>query len=100
MDYASSFSGKEVTPRERQIIKAIISSTSWTLTHKEIENITGFSRFKVDTAINSLIDKKIIEKLGVGRSTRYSIQTTNEQLLAQAQLMPEILRKALQRNDK
>lgn len=100
VDYASSFSGKEVTPRERQIIKAIISSTSWTLTHKEIENITGFSRFKVDTAINSLIDKKIIEKLGVGRSTRYSIQTTNEQLLAQAQLMPEILRKALQRNDK
>ncbi|TLQ04495.1 hypothetical protein FEZ51_05390 [Pediococcus stilesii] len=67
-------------------------------THKEIENIIGFSRYKVDTAISSLLDKKIIVKSGIGRSTKYSIQTTNEQLIAQAQLMPEILRKALHQN--
>lgn len=98
VDYANSFSGQEVTPRERQVIKAIISSNNWEVTHKEIENITGFSRYKVDTAISSLLDKKIIVKSGIGRSTKYSIQITNEQLIAQAQLMPEILRKALHQN--
>lgn len=98
VDYANSFSGQEVTPRERRVIKAIISSNNWEVTHKEIENIIGFSRYKVDTAISSLLDKKIIVKSGIGRSTKYSIQTTNEQLIAQAQLMPEILRKALHQN--
>lgn len=95
VDYSNSFSGKEISDRERQIIKAIISSSSWQLSHKEIENITGFSRYVASKPIDSLLEKNIIKINGVGRSTTYSIRSTSEQLIAQAQIMPDILRNAL-----
>lgn len=43
------------------------------LTSAEIVESLGFKRGKVIRLINSLIDKKYITKIGVGRSTRYKI---------------------------
>ncbi|KRM16836.1 transcriptional regulator [Companilactobacillus nantensis DSM 16982] len=92
VDYANSFSGKKIADREREVLRAIISSGIVELSHGKIEEITGYSRYVADKAIYSLVDKEIIEKRGVGRATRFALPTTNEQLIAQIQAMPDMLR--------
>lgn len=92
VDYVNSFSGKKITDREREVLKAIVSSGIVELSHGKIEEITGYSRYVADKAIYSMIDKGVIEKRGVGRATRFALPTTNEQLIAQIQAMPDMLR--------
>ena len=93
VDYADSFSGKEISDREKKILKAIIASPIQQLSHKEIESKTELSYSKVTRALDDLKKKKIIESSGNARATRYSIATSKEQVMAQAQAMPNILRK-------
>lgn len=97
VDFEDSFSGKEINERERLVLKAIISSPSSAISHKNIEIITGYSRYVADGAISSLLDKKIIEKIGSGRSTKFSTLSTDEQVIAQAQIIPDMLRNSLNR---
>ena len=42
-------------------------------TRLEIENATGFGKAKVIRTLNQLIEKNAVAKIGIGRSTRYSI---------------------------
>lgn len=99
VDYADSFSGQEITKRERLVLKAIISSDSQEKSHKEIEMETKLSRTKVDSSLKALLNKNIVIKVGNGRSTKYGIRQTKEQLLAVAQAMPNILRRQLEENN-
>lgn len=93
VDYANSFSGEEINERERLILKAIISNPSHQLSHKEIEEKCELSRKRVTDALNSLIKKNIIQKVGKSRATKYEIKTTQAQLIAQAEAMPALMRK-------
>jgi len=95
VDYADSFSGEEISKREREILKCIVSSGSQDLSHKQIEDKTNLSRSIVSRTLSSLITKKIIIKTGNARSTKYGILHTEEQLLAQLQVMPSIIRKMI-----
>lgn len=95
VDYAQSFSGKEIDERERAILKAMLSTPLHSLTHKEIESKCNLSRTKTTDALKALMDKQIVEKIGNGRSTRYGIRTTLSQLIAQAEAMPSLMRKIL-----
>lgn len=95
VDYAQSFSGHDITDKEREVIKAIINSVSWSLSRKEIEAATGFSRYYTDHTLSNLIQKKIIVRSGSNRATKYAILPTNEQLIAQAQMMPDLIRNIL-----
>lgn len=98
VDYANSFSGEEIDERERDILKSIVSNASQELSHKQIENETNLSRSIVSRTLSSLIDKGIIIKTGNARSTKYGIIHTEEQLFAQLQAMPNILRNILKHN--
>lgn len=93
VDYADSFSGKEINDRERFILKAILSTPSHILSHKEIEQKCNLSRKIVTTSLNNLMKKEIISKIGNGRATKYGIKPTLNQLLAQAEAMPALMRK-------
>lgn len=93
VDYADSFSGKEISDRERKILKAIISSPNQQLSHKEIESKTELSYSKVTRSLTSLKDKELIETIGNARTTRYVIPASREQVMAQVQAMPNLLRK-------
>lgn len=93
VDYADSFSGQEITERERLILKAIISSDNQEMSHKEIEDSTDLSRTKADSSLKSLMKKKIVVKYGNGRATKYGFKQTEEQLLALAQAIPNMLRR-------
>ena len=93
VDYADSFSGKEISDRERKILKAIISSPNQQLSHKEIESKTELSYSKVTRSLTSLKDKELIETIGNARATRYVIPASREQVMAQVQAMPNLLRK-------
>lgn len=95
VDFADSFSGKEIDDRERLILKALLSSPMSTLTHREIENKCKLSRKRVTFSLNNLIEKSIVEKVGKGRATRYEIKTTMDQLIAQAEAIPTLIRKLL-----
>jgi len=92
VDLADSFSGKEVSDRERNIIKVIISQPGKLLSHKDIESQTGYSRSVVNQELSKLIDKKIIERTGKARATKYIIRQTQNQVLAQFQAMPDLMR--------
>lgn len=95
VDYADSFSGQEITDREKLILKIIISSSKQQLSHREIEESSKLTRSKVDKALQSLLGKNVIEKIGRGRATKYGIRQSNEQILALAQELPKILGKIL-----
>jgi len=95
VDYADSFSGEEISEREREILKCIVSNGSRELSHKQIEDETKLSRSIVSRTLSSLIEKGIIIKSGNARSTKYGILHTEEQLFAQLQVMPSILRKMI-----
>lgn len=90
--YLKSFSGKDITDREKAILESIFVGGSRPLSHKEIERKTGLTRAVTTNAINSLLSKKIIIKYGNARSTRYGVPSTNEQMMAQLQIMPSIMR--------
>lgn len=92
IDLADTFSGKQISERERLVLKALIQSSQM-LSHKQIEETTHLSRSISDSTIASLIDKKIISRFGKSRSTKYGIKPTDEQMLAQAQMIPELLRR-------
>ena len=95
VDFADSFSNQEINNRERSVLKAILSTPSHALNHKDIENKTNLSRTIVTTTLNKLIDKKLITKIGNARSTKYSLQITETQLLAQMEVLPQIMREYL-----
>ncbi|WEV51238.1 putative DNA binding domain-containing protein [Lactobacillus sp. ESL0731] len=99
VDYANSFSGKEISNRERKVLKAIISSPSGSLSHKEIESQTGFSRYIADSTLSSLLSKKIIEIHGKSRSTKYTLPSTTEQLAAQMQSLSGIFRQLIKNSN-
>lgn len=92
VDYADSFSGQEITDRERLILKAIITSPTQSLSHKEIEQITKLSYSKTSRSLNDLKNKKIITSSGNARSTRYLLAFSKEQMMAKVQAIPNILR--------
>lgn len=98
VDYADSFSGQEISYRERVILKAIITSDSQEMSHKEIESVTNLSRTKADSSLKNLMSKQLVIKRGNGRSTKYGIVQTEEQLLALVQAMPNIIRRKLNEN--
>jgi predicted HTH transcriptional regulator len=98
VDYAESFGGKDINKRERAVLKAIVSSQRPGLSHKEIETQTQLSRSRVTTALNSLILKQILVVSGRGPSTRYGLPQTNEQIIAQAQAIPDMLRQLMSTN--
>lgn len=95
VDYASSFSGKEITERERIVLRAIVSSENHSMSHKEIEQYTKLSRTKVTVTLDKLIEKNILIKVGKSRATKYQIPTTSTQLLAQMEALPQLYRKTL-----
>ncbi|BDR57767.1 hypothetical protein [Xylocopilactobacillus apicola] len=95
VDFLSTFQGEEINERERIILKSIISSPGNSLSHKQIETITELTRTQVTNSLNSLIQKGIIEKYGKSKSTRYGIFQTKEQILADYQALPELIRTAL-----
>lgn len=97
VDYADSFSGKEISKRERLLLKAIVSYPSQELSHKEIEKRTGLTRSKVDKSLQELIVKGILEKRGNGRATKYGIRQTQEQIIALIQELPNMMRKIFQK---
>ncbi|MDL2063655.1 ATP-binding protein [Lactiplantibacillus paraplantarum] len=94
VDLANSFSGKQITDRERLVLKALVSQ-SHSLTHKELENITHLSRSITSTTIANLLQKDLIKRYGKTKSTKYGIQPTTEQVLAQAQTIPDLVRSIL-----
>lgn len=98
VDYASSFSGKTITDRERKILKAIASTPTHSMSHKEIEKATGLTRGKVTLTINKLRKKKIIIIFGKSRNTRYSIKTSYNEILAQMETLPQLFRQHLKNN--
>lgn len=97
VDYADSFSGQVISERERSILKAIVSSDNQEMSHKEIEERVKLSRTKVDSSLKELMAKGTVIKIGNGRATKYGIQQTEEQLLALAQAIPNIIRRKLGR---
>jgi len=44
------------------------------MTNREIQNATGFERTKVVRLLNRLVEKKVVEKIGSGRGTKYSLK--------------------------
>lgn len=95
VDYADSFSGSEISEREKLILKAIITANGQSMSHKEIEQKVGLSRSKVGSSLQQLIDKKIVIKTGNSRSTRYTIQHTEEQILAMAQELSNVINRVI-----
>lgn len=100
VDFADSFSNKEIDERERRVLKAILSVPSHMLNHKEIEKRTNLSRTIVTTTLNKLMEKELIIRTGNARATKYSIQVTTTQLLAQMEAMPQMFREILKENFK
>lgn len=98
VDLAKSFSGKEVSERERRIIKVIVSQPERRLSHKQIELETGYSRTIVNRELSSLINKGIIDRVGKARATRYEIKQTQNQVLARFQAMPDLMRQLFKRD--
>lgn len=93
--YLGSFEGENIDDKEKEILKSIMVSGGNALSHKEIEKSTGTSRALVTGALNSLLAKGILVKYGKARSTRYGIPSSEEQLMAQLQIMPSLLRKMI-----
>ncbi|MGP4117899.1 hypothetical protein ACS4N0_12240 [Levilactobacillus zymae] len=91
--YLGSFDGESVDENEKGILKSIMVSGNTMLSHKEIERATGLSRAFVTNSLNSLLDKGILVKYGRARSTKYGIPSSDEQLMAQLQIIPSLLRK-------
>ncbi|KID42503.1 hypothetical protein LfDm3_0432 [Fructilactobacillus fructivorans] len=96
--YASSFSNHKINKREANIIKLIQSSPALSLTHKELEEKTGYSRTIVTTNINNLKSKHIIIQEGRGRSTRYSLPRSNERIIMLMDQVKNILKKNMKNN--
>lgn len=91
--YLGSFDGESIDDNEKGILKSIMVSGNTMLSHKEIESSTGLSRAFVTNALNSLMDKGILIKYGKARSTKYGIPSSEEQLMAQLQIMPSLFRR-------
>lgn len=95
VDYADSFSGKDINDRERSSLKSIISTPTHTLGRKEIEKNTGLSKKQSIESINHLIEIGALIKQGKSRSTKYAIPSSPMQVLAQMEAMPQLYRKIL-----
>ena len=56
--------------------EAIVSALkpSRIMTNREIQNATGFERTKVVRLLNGLVEKKVVEKIGSGRGTKYTLK--------------------------
>lgn len=61
------------TMDEQKLIDVL--STGKLLTRFEIETFTGFDKTRVLRVINRLLAKKLLEKDGQGRGTRYKLRT-------------------------
>lgn len=93
IDYADSFSNKKITPRQRQIVKVIL--TEHVLSNKEIQDKTGLSRSIISRELKKLVKNEIIEVIGKGPSTKYTIKMSKEQFVALANSLPEIIKKTI-----
>ena len=60
---------ENVTPDERAILDVLAKGSA--LTRSQIAEKTQLSKSKAIRTLNALIDKKLITKIGEGRSVRY-----------------------------
>ncbi|MCL3858658.1 RNA-binding domain-containing protein [Pediococcus pentosaceus] len=97
VDYADSFSGKTINDHERTILKHIVTNGNRLQSRKDIEESTKLTRSIVSRNLLSLLDKEILIKVGTGRTTKYTIAPSDEQLMAQMQMMPNLIRNMINR---
>lgn len=70
----------ELEDAAKEII--IVLKNEKVTTTKEIMEVTTFRKTKVLSLLNDLIDKKIVQKIGQGRSTKYRITETKTETIA------------------
>lgn len=92
--YLNSFEGENIDKNAQLILKSILMAGGSPRSHKEIEKDTKLSRALVTNSLNTLLSKEILVKYGNARSTRYGIPSSSEQLMAQLQIIPSLIRKA------
>lgn len=51
-----------------------VFSNGFVLSSSEVSNLTGFGKDKVLNLLNTLIEKRYVEKVGSGRGTRYRVR--------------------------
>lgn len=81
-----------VTEERNPNTKSSFCVTGVSNPHKLLEDFWSTA----DKSIQELLSKSVIEKRGNGRATRYGIKQTQEQIIALAQEIPNMMRKMFQ----
>ncbi|WP_225743332.1 RNA-binding domain-containing protein [Marinilactibacillus sp. Marseille-P9653] len=74
----------ELNDNEKKILRYILKSIS-SVSSSEIRDNLKITKYYFDQAIKNLIDKKIIVQEGKGRSTKYALNQSTSEYLAQLQ---------------
>ncbi|USS85995.1 putative DNA binding domain-containing protein [Fructilactobacillus cliffordii] len=97
IDFLTSLDNKSINDYEKNIIKVILKSEPIPISRKKIQDVTKLSYSITNRNLSSLIDKKIIDKVGNGRGTKYSMKNSSKTLMRQMQAFPDILREIIKK---
>ncbi|WP_239748548.1 RNA-binding domain-containing protein [Mammaliicoccus sp. A-M2] len=77
-DLVSSYDG--LNDRETQVLNYIEKKRA--VTKKEIQGLEGMTEYYAKLTLGSLIDKKVIYKIGEGKSTKYGFLQSSSEMVA------------------
>lgn len=92
IDLADSYPG--LSASEKDILRIVMKSPM-PVSIKAIVEKTGETDYQVRKSVASLVAQKLLEKLGNGPSTRYTVATNTSEMFTKLQLMLDSFRKVL-----
>lgn len=92
IDLADSY--PDLSENEKDILRIVLKSPT-PLSIKAIRESSGETDYQIRKAVSSLAELQLLEKIGNGPSTRYTVATGTSELLTKLQLMLDSYRKAL-----
>ena len=83
IDFADSYS--ELEEEAKTILRVILKSTV-PIPVSKMRVVTGLSDYKIRKWLETLDEKKLVQKIGNGPATRYIIRETSDEKITQLQI--------------